>query len=210
MSVDTRRRLLLTGSFACAAAAGALFWHYAANGPALAFEPPAEDICIVPPTRTIAAIPYDPDSGLTMLAPRAVPAGARCPVCGMYPSRFARWAAQVIFADGAAHFFDSPVDVFLFLAEPARYDEDYKAGDVRAIHVADFGGKGWSEARDAHYVIGSAARGPMRSPDLPAFADAADAAAHVAEHGGRVLRFAEIDSALLDGLRQSTHAGHGH
>ncbi len=210
MTIDRRRRLLLGASLACVAGAGTLFWQYASRRPALAFEPPAEDICIVPPIRTVAAVPYDPGAGLAMLAPRPVPAEARCPVCGMYPARFPRWAAQVIFADGAAHFFDSPVDLFLFLADPARYDETYEAGDVRALHVADFGGKGWTEAGAAHYVIGSAARGPMRSPDLPAFADATDAAAHVARHGGRLLRFAEVDSAVLDGLRQTTHAGHGH
>ncbi|MBU1396829.1 MAG: nitrous oxide reductase accessory protein NosL, partial [Gammaproteobacteria bacterium] len=70
----------------------------------------SNDLCIVAP-----ATPYDPASGRAMLAPRPIPADARCPVCGMYPARFSRWAAQSIFKDGAAHYFDSPLDLFVFL-----------------------------------------------------------------------------------------------
>ena len=91
---------------------------------AVDFMPPAEDLCIVPSARIAAALPWDPASGLHIHAARPVPAQARCPVCGMYPSRYPRWAAQLIFEDGAAHFFDSPVDLFIFLEDTARYDPE--------------------------------------------------------------------------------------
>jgi hypothetical protein len=54
-------------------------------------------------------------AGAERPAPQAVPAEARCPVCGMYPARFPAWAAQVHLRDGSIRFFDSPVEFFRWL-----------------------------------------------------------------------------------------------
>ena len=83
---------------------------------------------------------------------RPIPTDARCPVCGMYPARFPRWAAQIIFKDGAAHFFDSPVDLFMFLDKPARFGTERNVADAAAIYVADFRSGTWLAAREAVFV----------------------------------------------------------
>lgn len=215
MSPRARQRTLIAAALLCAGAAAALFGQYARRPPA--FEPPAEDVCIVPPSRASRPHPFDPASGLALHAARPVPQDARCPVCGMYPARFGQWAAQLIFRDGGAHFFDSPVDLFMFLAEPGRFDARYPAGaadgimqQVAALYVSDHGGRGWIDARSATFVAGSRVRGPMRGPDLPAFADAAAAAAFVAREGGKPHAFEHIDTALLRTLRDANHARHMH
>jgi nitrous oxide reductase accessory protein NosL len=173
---------------------------------AVDFMPPAEDLCIVPSARIAAALPWDPASGLHIHAARPVPAQARCPVCGMYPSRYPRWAAQLIFEDGAAHFFDSPVDLFIFLEDTARYDPE-RAGDAVAAHyVTDFDNGHWIAAGEAYFVIGSAARGPMRGADLPAFASRDAAAAFSTANGGEVAAFADITPERVATLRTANHS----
>ena len=210
-SAPVRSRALLLGSAAvCMTVAGALFWQYATSRGGADFTPPQEDICIVPPARVSLAHPYDPASGLGMYDVRPIPADARCPVCGMYPARFPKWAAQIIFKDGSAHFFDSPVDLFMFLEDSARFDPTHKAEDAAALYVADHRSGAWVDARQATFVIDSSAKGPMRGPDLPAFAKLADAQAFATEHGGRTLGFVDLDRSVMGGLRSSTHAGHTH
>ncbi len=204
-----KRRFLLAAALASASVGGVLLWLHETR-PAGAFEPPAEDVCIVAPTRVSPPHAFDPASGLGMHDARPVPADARCPVCGMYPARFPRWAAQIIFADGATHFFDSPVDLFMFLAEPARFDSARSGADAAALHVADFDSGRWLDARRAVFVLGSRVRGPMRGPDLPAFADATAAEAFAAANGGHTLRFAEIDPTIVGKLRDANHRHHTH
>ena len=204
-----RRRLLLVGAAGALAAGSTLLWQHGAWGSKV-FEPPAEDVCIVAPTRVTEAHAYDAASGLAIYDARPIPADARCPVCGMYPARFPRWAAQIIFKDGAAHFFDSPVDLFMFLEEPASFGSARNAADAAAIYVADFRNGNWLPARQATFVRDSRARGPMRGPDLPAFADTASAQRFIAEQGGRALSFAEIDATVVTGLRDANHAHHMH
>ena len=210
MTLTVRRPLLLGAAALCMAAAGALFAQYATKGKAAEFVPPAEDICIVAPTRLSVPYPHDPASGLDRLAARPVPADARCPVCGMYPARFPKWAAQIIFSDGSAHFFDSPVDLFAFLDEPARFDAEHTAADAAALYVADHRSGTWVDARKAVFVIGSSVRGPMRGPDLPAFAEPGAAQTFIAEHGGRALAFDEIGHNTAHELRNAAHDGHMH
>lgn len=160
------------------------------------------DLCIVAPTT-----PYDPDLGLDMLDPRPVPDDARCPVCGMYPARFPNWASQTIFKDGAAHFFDSPVDLFAFQQRLSK-DKRYSLDDVAVSFVSDFETGHKIEAQHAFYVHSSSAIGPMRDADLPAFAsrEAADALAR--ERGGTVLAFADITPRLIQSLNRSVHHRH--
>lgn len=167
----------------------------------VADAPLLPDVCVVaPPT------PYNPASGLPLDAPRVIPVDARCPVCGMFPARSPDWAAQVIFSNGDAQFFDSPLSLFSYLQDVGRYTRGRDAGQIVARYVSDADSGRWIDARSAMYVHGSAARGPMRSGNLPAFANA-DAAQHFASaRGGIVLRAADITPALLQGLAgASTH-----
>jgi len=161
------------------------------------------DLCIVAP-----ATPYDSGSGLDMLDPRPIPAEARCPVCGMYPSRFPRWAAQLIFKDGDAHFFDSPVDLFAFQQRIDRHDKSHTLDDVAVSYASDFESGQLIEAQQAFFVHGSSALGPMRDADLPAFASRKAAEAFSRQHGGKVLAFAEITPELIRSLNRNLHHRH--
>lgn len=161
------------------------------------------ELCIVAP-----ATPYDPGSGLDMLEARPVPGGARCPVCGMYPARFPRWAAQTLFKDGAAHFFDSPVDLFAFQQRIDRHDRGHTINDIAISFVSDFESGHWIEAQHAFFVHGSSVVGPMRDADLPAFASRKAAEALTRSRGGKVLTFAEITPELVQSLNRNRHHRH--
>lgn len=159
------------------------------------------DVCVVaPPT------PYNPASGLPLEAARAVPADVRCPVCGMYPARAPDWAAQVIFANGDAQFFDSPLSLFMYLADVPRYSPGRSAREIVARYVTDVSSKTWTDAGNAFYVHGSSARGPMRAGNLPAFASQDEARRFAVQRGGQVLAYGAIDPALIEQLA----APHGH
>lgn len=161
------------------------------------------ELCIVAP-----ATPHDPASGLELLAPKAIPAEARCPVCGMYPARFPKWAAQTVFKDGASHYFDSPVDLFVFLQQPDRYNKRYTRDDIATSFVTDFETGQWIDAHNAFYVQGSSAFGPMRSADLPAFATQKSAAALARSRGGKVLTFMQVTPELIRSLNRNVHHRH--
>ena len=163
----------------------------------------SNDLCLVAP-----ATPYDPASGLAMLAARPIPADARCPVCGMYPARFSRWAAQSIFKDGAAHYFDSPLDLFVFLQRIDRYDRRYTPDDVAISFVTDVVSGQLIEAEDAFFVHGSTALGPMRDADLPAFSSREAAAALARSRGGHVRGWTDVTPELILSLNRSVHHRH--
>lgn len=127
-----------------------------------------------------------------MLTPKPVPAEARCPVCGMYPARFRSWAAQIIYKDGASHFFDSPVNLHVFLADMARYTNTYTSADIHTSHVTDLTSGTWIEASAAWYVLGSKALGPMRDGNLPAFSTREAASAFADAQGGTIVMADEI------------------
>lgn len=159
---------------------------------------PEDDVCIVaPPT------PYEPTSGLPMEAARPVPPDVRCPVCGMYPARFPDWAAQVIFDNGDAQFFDSPLSLFMYLRDTERYSPGRHANQVVARYVTDGTTKRWIDATQAWYVAGSDARGPMRAGNLPAFGSPDDAVQFAKRRGGQVVAFNGVDKDLVDALAGS-------
>lgn len=160
----------------------------------------SSELCIVAP-----ATPPDPVSGLDPLMPRTVPADARCPVCGMYPARYPRWAAQIVFQDGATHFFDSAVDLFGFMNGVGRHSSPYTMKEAVTQFVTDFESGEWVAAEAAFYVNGSSIRGPMRDADLPAFGDRASAETFAREHGGKVLAYAEVTPDVIRPLSRNLH-----
>ncbi|KRB42429.1 hypothetical protein ASD94_00085 [Acidovorax sp. Root70] len=162
-----------------------------------------DDVCVVaPPT------PYDPALGQPLAAAREVPADARCPVCGMYPARARAWAAQVIFAQGDAYFFDSPLSLMLYLGNVAHYTRGRTPDAIVARYVTDTDTGAWLNAQEAVYVTGSSAMGPMRAGNLPAFADAGAAQRFAQQRGGRAVLFGAIDAPLLRGLAPNLRADH--
>jgi len=165
-------------------------------------QPPLQaEVC-----RTIAAHPYDPASGLPMQAARPVPDQARCPVCGMFPARFPRWAAQLIFDDGDAYFFDSPLSLLLYLQDVPRYSKGRSLAHVTASYVQDFQTGQWLPLAHAWFVHASDAKGPMRLGNLPPFATQDQAQAFAQAHGGTVWSAAQLQQALPDSLlRQAPH-----
>ena len=197
-----RRWLWVCGGLCTAGLMGALatrrrWWPGAAAVPEI--EP---EVCVVAPP-----LPHDPASGLALHAPRPVTADARCPVCGMFPARQPLWAGQAVYRDGAAHFFDSPVDLMQFLTAVERYSAGRSAADVHTSWVTDAAGRGWVELTKAWFVHGSDALGPMRRGDLPAFADEAGAAEFAGRRGGRVLTFEAVTPAILKSLAVERGAG---
>jgi nitrous oxide reductase accessory protein NosL len=191
-AMTTRRPLLAMG--AVLATLWSLWWFVGRT--ALHAEPQLPDeICFVAP-----AVPYDPRSGLQRDAPRPVPAGARCPVCGVFPSRHPEWAAQLIFANGDAYFFDSPLSLFIYLRNLQRYAPGREAAEVAASYVHATGDGGWVPAQQAVYVWGSTVPGPMRRGNLPAFRNPADARQFIARNGGVVMRPADITAERLQDL----------
>ena len=158
-------------------AAGALGLWYFTGHPEASNPLPPQPLLAEP-------LPHDPASGLDPFEARTVPAEARCPVCGMYPARYPRWAAQLIFRDGAALFFDSPLELFRFLFDMGHYHSAHGPDEVARAYVTDAGDGQWVPAAEAYFVQGSGLPGPMRGPDLPAFANADAAEAFVAEQGG--------------------------
>ena len=188
--------------------AGLVGWTLHQRGPsgrisASALDGVGDDVCVVaPPT------PYDPALGQAVADAREVPADARCPVCGMYPARARAWAAQVIFSDGDAFFFDSPLSLMLYLGNVAHYTRGRTADSLVARYVTDTATGQWLNAHEAVYVAGSSAMGPMRAGNLPAFASTGAAQQFVQQRGGRALAFNAIEAALLRGLAPNLRADH--
>ena len=170
-------------------------WQSAAEDPL--------DFCVTSP-----AVAHDARSGLAPDVPRPVPADARCPVCGMYPARYPRWAAQVLYRDHHAHFFDSPVDLFQFLPDVGRHRNGFSAADILSRWVSDASADTvqWIALESAWFVHGSSVLGPMRIPDLPAFASQASAEAFSQRRGGKVLPFAAVGPEVVRSL--STKRNH--
>lgn len=179
-----RRRLLAAAGLTSLGALGVLGARaWPGRGAAATVDPSAE-LCVSAPP-----FPYDARSGLGPAAPRPVPETARCPVCGMFPARAPRWAAQAHFEDDAALFFDSPLMLMLWLQAVPRHSPGRRADELRALWVQDHLSGDWLPAQAAHYVAGSAALGPMRNGNLPPFASRAAAEHFAQQRGGQVLGF---------------------
>ena len=161
------------------------------------------DICVMAQPQA-----YDPASAQAMLAARAIPKDARCPVCGMYPARAPQWAAQLIFSNGDAHFFDSPLSLYLYLNAVTRYSSGRSASEIAATYVTDTETGQWTPAGQAFYVHGSTALGPMRNGNLPAFANKRAAEQFAQQRGGKVRVAGGITPALLNAL--DTRPTHTH
>ena len=128
----------------------------------------------------------------------------KCPVCGMFVYKHPKWAAFIYYEkDGKlAHLaFDGVKDLMKFYLDPAKwgYPADFR-NHIKKIVVRDYYTLKPVWAKKAWFVVGSDVYGPMGNELIP-FASRESAEAFLRDHHGKkIVRFDEIDEALVKGL----------
>ena len=123
-----------------------------------------------------------------------------CPVCGMFVAPYPYWIATVLWRDGKAVHFDGAKDFFKYLIDLKKYEPGRKREDIQAMGVTDYYATARIDAQAAIYVIGSDTLGPMGHELVPHDTEAEAKEFSTDHKGRRVLRFAEVDAALLNAL----------
>ena len=143
------------------------------------------------------------DQTQTRQVPVAIQASDECHVCGMNIQSFPGPKGQAFVRGRAAPFkFCSTADTFSWLLQPDS------AAIVTSAFVHDMGAAPeWDKPSEAHYVnvkqawyvVGHDMPGAM-GPTLASFKQKQDAEKFVKQHGGRILRYPDINLALLANL----------
>lgn len=125
--------------------------------------------------------------------------GTTCELDGMLLADYPGPKAQIHY-EGATtpEFFCDTVELFSMLLKPEQVRR------VRIAYVQDMGQADWEhphghwiDAKAGFYVLGSKRQGSM-GPTIASFAQEADAKAFIGQHGGRLLRYAEIKPEMVD------------
>jgi copper chaperone NosL len=117
----------------------------------------------------------------------------KCPVCGMFVSKYPDWVATVTFKDATSLYFDGAKDFFTWYHNMQKFTPSRKQADIATITVNDYYTLKQIDASQAFFVIGSDVYGPMGKELVP-FAKRADAHAFYKDHKGKIiLRFSEVN-----------------
>ena len=124
----------------------------------------------------------------------------KCPVCGMFVSKYTDFLAQIIFKDSSYALFDGNKDMFKYYLNMQTYNPSKTTADVDSVYVKDYYTLSPVDGLTAYYVIGSNIYGPMGKELIP-FAKEADAKAFMKDHGGKaILKFKDVTSATFKEL----------
>jgi len=129
-----------------------------------------------------------------------VPHGAKCPVCGMFVTKYPKWAAMIE-VEGKKQYFDGVKDMMKYYI----FDVDfpYDRSHITQIEVTDFYTLDAIPAKKAWYVYDSELYGPMGRELVP-FASKKAAENFMTDHGGvSIVRFEKITPKMvmaLDGI----------
>ncbi len=124
----------------------------------------------------------------------------KCPVCGMFISKYPDWTSAVIFKDGLRVFFDGPKDMFKYLFDLKRYHPSKKAEDIDVLWVLDYYTVSPINARSAWFVLGSDVFGPMGRELIPMEKEGA-AKEFTRDHKGKkIFKFSEVTPEVIKSL----------
>jgi nitrous oxide reductase accessory protein NosL len=131
-----------------------------------------------------------------------VPHDAKCPVCGMYVSKYPKWAASMQI-DGKTYYFDGVKDMMKYYIFDGDFPYDRHA--ITSLKVTDYYTLEAIDAKDAFYVLDPDLFGPMGHELVP-FKTQKSAQTFMQEHHGKkIVRFDEITDSMvmaLDGIVQ--------
>ena len=121
----------------------------------------------------------------------------KCPVCGMFVSKYPKWAARII-ENSNTHYFDGVKDMMKFYI--FDIDFPYDRNKITNIEVTNFYTLSTIDAKKAFYVVGSDIFGPMGNELIPFFTKEA-AQNFLNDHGGeQIILFDAITPKLVMGL----------
>lgn len=124
----------------------------------------------------------------------------KCPVCGMFITKYPDWTSAVIFKDGSRAFFDGQKDMFKYFFDLKRFNLLKKIEDIEAIWVQDYYALAPINARTAWYVLGSDVFGPMGREFIPLEKES-DAREFLKDHKGkRIIKFIEVTAEVIKTL----------
>ena len=116
-------------------------------------------------------------------------AADQCPVCKMYPARYARNKCQIRTTDKKVVHFCSTHCLFEYLKNSTAYSET--KSKPAHIWVIDYDTGSWIYGKNAFYVVGSSEAGPMGKEAFP-FMNKDTAATFAAANQGKVLFFSKV------------------
>jgi len=120
----------------------------------------------------------------------------KCPVCGMFVSKYPEWYSEIIFKDGSHALFDGSKDMFRYYLDIKKYNPAKNVNDIDSLYVMEYYSVKLIDARTAYYVVGSDIMGPMGKELVP-FATEEDASVFTKDHKGRIIRFKDVTEAVL-------------
>lgn len=123
-----------------------------------------------------------------------------CPVCNMFADLSPQWMARIEYKDGSVVSFDVPQHMLKFYLNAAEYtasDHHKDKANIVRMTVNDFNSKSAIDAQTAFYVFGSKQQTPMGEGAIP-FKLKSDAETFQKAHGGQLVAFNQITSALLE------------
>jgi nitrous oxide reductase accessory protein NosL len=124
----------------------------------------------------------------------------KCPVCGMFVSKYPDWIATVTFKDSSVLFFDGVKDFFTYYHNMQKYTPARNQASISFISVNDYYTLKPVDARQAHFVLGSDVYGPMGKELVP-FGKVNDAQAFIKDHKGKmVLHFSDVTPKILKSM----------
>jgi nitrous oxide reductase accessory protein NosL len=129
-----------------------------------------------------------------------VPDNAKCPVCGMFVSKYPKWAASM-HIEGKKYFFDGVKDMMKYYIFDGDFLYDRK--HISQMTVSDYYTLEEIPAKEAFYVLDSDVFGPMGHELIP-FKSQKSAETFKLEHNGKaIVKFDDITDKMvmsLDGM----------
>ena len=132
------------------------------------------------------------------VTPQEITASTSCSLDGMTLADFPGPKGQIHYAAGSPDFFCDTMEMFSIYLQPEQKKR------ITGIFTQDMGKTDWEkpqsnwiDARQAFYVLGSKKTGSM-GPTLAAFNSQKDAESFAKSFGGKVLRFEQVTSDMVN------------
>ena len=134
------------------------------------------------------------NSSPSKTTPIIVPEDAKCQICGMFVSKYPKWAAKITTTENKTYYFDGNKDLFKFYLNTKE--------NLDKILVTDYYNITALPAKKAWYVMGSNVYGPM-GHELISFSSEEDAISFKKDHfAKKIFSFDEITSKIISQLNQ--------